>query len=99
MALTFDEFTEVRRIEKKLENREPLTRKEKAFAKKYNCKGPTPCGCGTNCGLFLEPRVDGERPMLNGKEVNPDCYWREHDKDAPNVIGRGRRGGRGAYGD
>lgn len=32
------------------------------------------CGCG--CGQLLEPRVDGERQKLGGKEVNEDCYFR-----------------------
>ena len=31
------------------------------------------CGCG--CGKPLEPRVDGERQKIGGKEVNDDCYY------------------------
>ena len=33
------------------------------------------CGCG--CGEPLEPRIDGKRHSLDGKEVNDDCYF-EH---------------------
>ncbi len=33
-----------------------------------------PCDCGRDCGKYLEPRVDGERPTIAGREVNPDCY-------------------------
>lgn len=30
------------------------------------------CGCG--CGKPLEPRVDGERSTVAGREVNPGCW-------------------------
>ena len=47
-------------------------------------EGLAPCGCGRGCGLRLEPRVDGIRPTLGGKEVSQDCYdevlGREIDK-------------------
>jgi len=36
------------------------------------------CGCG--CGRSLEPRVDGHRQQIGGKEVNDDCYFRELGK-------------------
>ena len=31
------------------------------------------CGCG--CGKPLDPRVDGERPKIDGREVREDCYY------------------------
>jgi len=55
-------------------------------------KGGRPCGCGRNCGKTLEPRVDGERPTINGKEVNSDCYYAALDKEIDeHPIGVGRR--------
>lgn len=32
------------------------------------------CSCG--CGRPLEPRIDGERQKIDGKEVNADCYFK-----------------------
>ena len=43
-------------------------------------KTPEPCGCGQGCGKFLEPRVDGIRPTIERKEVNPDCYYQSLDE-------------------
>jgi hypothetical protein len=31
------------------------------------------CSCG--CEKPLEPRIDGMRQTINGKEVNADCYF------------------------
>ncbi len=39
-----------------------------------------PCGCDRGCGKFLEPRVDGIRPTIEGREVNPDCYDKSLDE-------------------
>ena len=33
------------------------------------------CGCG--CRKLLEPRTDGIRHTINGKEVNDDCYFEQ----------------------
>jgi hypothetical protein len=32
------------------------------------------CGCG-KCADELEPRNGEERPRIDGKEVNADCYY------------------------
>lgn len=42
-------------------------------------KNPRRCGCG--CGEPLEPRVDGERHQMDGKEVNSDCYYEAFGKE------------------
>ncbi len=50
-----------------------------------------PCGCGQGCGKFLEPRVDGIRPTIEGKEVNPDCYYQSLDEGIDQFDGIGIR--------
>lgn len=52
--------------------------------------GATLCGCG--CGQPLEPRIDGVRHTLGGREVNDDCYFEQMGMgiDA-HSIGRPRR--------
>jgi hypothetical protein len=60
-------------------------------------KAPEPrqklCGCG--CGKALDPRVDGERPKIDGGEVREDCYYESIGKeieDCPIGVPRIRRG-------
>ena len=51
------------------------------------------CGCG--CGEPLEPRIDGVRHTLDGKEVTDDCYF-EHLGEIVEKQSLGRfRGARG----
>jgi hypothetical protein len=52
---------------------------------------PKLCGCG--CGKPLDPRVDGERPQVGGKEVTEDCYYAAFGDEIDNfpIGGRGIR--------
>jgi hypothetical protein len=53
------------------------------------------CECNSGCRKKLEPRVDGERPMIDGREVSSACYYAglrkeldEHPLGAPGIRGR-----------
>ena len=51
--------------------------KDREFVKRHR-EGKFPeklCGCPQQCGKPLEPRVDGIRNTIDGKEVNDDCYF------------------------
>jgi hypothetical protein len=61
-------------------------------------KAPEPrqklCSCG--CGEPLDPRVDGERQKIGGREVREDCYYASFGDwidDHPIGRPRIRRGG------
>jgi hypothetical protein len=43
-------------------------------------KNPRRCGCRPDCPKPLEPRVDGERHTIDGREVHSDCYFDALDK-------------------
>lgn len=64
---------------RKLDRNQPLSAEEQRVIDTYGRFEKKLCGCG--CGEPLEPRVDGERQKLGGKEVNTDCYWDSFGKE------------------
>ena len=61
-------------IKQKLRKKVALTPDEAALLQEYGRQfAPNLCGCG--CKKPLEPRVDGERHRIKGKEVNAGCYF------------------------
>jgi hypothetical protein len=68
------DFMTLMEVERKFTRQEPLNAEDWRV---WNLYGrmiqPKLCSCG--CGEPLEPRVDGERHTIGGKEVNSDCYF------------------------
>ena len=73
MLMRGREFLLHGKAEQKLEKGEVLTPAEQAIITKFGRTKKRLCGCG--CREPLEPRTDGERHSIGGKEVNSDCYF------------------------
>lgn len=74
------DFRKLVDAEKKLAAGQEISAEENALMKKHHWPRPKKlCSCG--CGQPLEPRVDGERPRIDGREVNPDCYFEAFGKE------------------
>lgn len=74
-------FMALMAAERKIDRREglTLTEEEVAAVRKHGLFPKKLCACG--CGKELEPRVDGERHRIGGKEVNSDCYFDSFGKE------------------
>lgn len=67
-------FLALRAAEKKRDAKQPLSQEDEAILLEYaSLTQKKLCGCG--CGDELEPRVDGERHRVDGKEINSSCYF------------------------
>jgi hypothetical protein len=77
--------------ERKLDKHQSLNAEERRIVDTYGRFEKKLCGCG--CGELLEPRVDGERHQIDGKEVNSDCYFTAFGDELEKYLigGRGIR--------